>query len=96
MAIRLSWSPSISPSSTVAGLDRICSSTVTVIRCHHFLRSMDRQFISSSNSGKAFVYGLAAHALARDQEDVQDQRSNLLMGVMMSILTGIGSGADRR
>lgn len=41
---------------------------------------------------KAFVYGLAAHALARDQEDVQDQRSNLFMGVMYSILSGVGSG----
>ena len=39
---------------------------------------------------KAFVYGLAAHALARDQEDVQDQRSNTFMSVMMSILTGLG------
>lgn len=42
---------------------------------------------------KAFVYGLASHALARDQEDVQDQRANLFMGVMMSILTGTGGGA---
>jgi hypothetical protein len=41
---------------------------------------------------KAFVYGLASHALARDQEDVQDQRSNAFMQVMMSILTG-GGGA---
>jgi hypothetical protein len=40
---------------------------------------------------KAFVYGLAAHALARDQEDVQDQRSNLFMGVMNNILTGLGT-----
>jgi hypothetical protein len=39
---------------------------------------------------KAFVYGLAAHALARDQEDVQDQRSNMFQSVMNSILTGLG------
>ena len=39
---------------------------------------------------KAFVYGLVAHALARDQEDVQDQRSNLFMGVFNSILVGNG------
>ena len=39
---------------------------------------------------KAFVYGLAAHALARDQEDVQDQRANLFQGVMNNILTGLG------
>ena len=39
---------------------------------------------------KAFVYGMTAHALARDQEDVQDQRSNLFMGVFYSILAGNG------
>jgi hypothetical protein len=39
---------------------------------------------------KAFVYGLAAHALARDQEDIQDQRANLFQGVMNNILTGLG------
>ena len=37
---------------------------------------------------KGIVYGLAAHALARDQEDVQDQRSNMFMDVMSVILTG--------
>jgi hypothetical protein len=40
---------------------------------------------------KAFVYGLASHALARDQEDVQDQRANLFQGVMNNILTGLGA-----
>ena len=39
---------------------------------------------------KAFVYGMVAHALARDQEDVQDQRSNLFMNVFNSILVGNG------
>jgi len=38
---------------------------------------------------KAFSYGTAAHALARDQEDVQDQRSNLFMDVFSVILTGL-------
>lgn len=37
---------------------------------------------------KAFAYGTAAHALARDQEDVQDQRSNMFMDVFSVILTG--------
>lgn len=37
---------------------------------------------------KAFAYGLVAHALARDQEDVQDERSNMFMDVMSVILTG--------
>ena len=36
----------------------------------------------------AFVYGSASHALARDQEDVQDQRSNLFMQTMEDILMG--------
>ena len=40
---------------------------------------------------KAFVYGMVAHALARDQEDVQDQRSNLFMNVFNSILVGNGT-----
>ena len=39
---------------------------------------------------KAFVYGTVAHAITRDQEDVQDQRANSLMGVMNNILTGLG------
>lgn len=37
---------------------------------------------------QAFVYGLCAHALARDQEDVEDQRSNSFMGVFHAVLTG--------
>jgi hypothetical protein len=37
---------------------------------------------------KAFVYGLCSHALARDQEDVQDQRSNAFMDMMTAILVG--------
>ena len=37
----------------------------------------------------AFVYGTTAHALARDQEDVQDQRSNLFMSVFHDILIGV-------
>jgi hypothetical protein len=40
---------------------------------------------------KAFVYGLSAHAMARDQEDIQDSRSNSFMGVMNNILTGLGA-----
>lgn len=36
----------------------------------------------------AFVYGTAAHALMRDQEDIQDARVNLFMGAMMDILIG--------
>ena len=36
-----------------------------------------------------FVYGTCAHALVRDQEDVQDQRSQSFMGAFRAILTGI-------
>ena len=37
----------------------------------------------------AFVYGMCAHALARDEEDVQDARSNMFMGVFHDILIGV-------
>jgi hypothetical protein len=37
---------------------------------------------------KAFVYGTAAHAIARDQDDIQDARSNSFMGVFSNVLTG--------
>lgn len=37
---------------------------------------------------QAFVYGTCAHALARDQEDVQDARSTAFMGVFTTVLTG--------
>jgi hypothetical protein len=46
----------------------------------------------------AFVYGICAHALARDQEDVQDSRSSSFMEVFNAMLLGtrtpaIGGGA---
>jgi hypothetical protein len=37
---------------------------------------------------KAFIYGLVSHALARDQEDVQDARSTLFLQTMEDILMG--------
>lgn len=36
-----------------------------------------------------FVYGLCAHALLRDQEDVQDLRSTLFMQTFQNILVGV-------
>ena len=36
----------------------------------------------------SFVYGTAAHALARDDEDVQDQRANTFRDVFESFLIG--------
>lgn len=36
----------------------------------------------------AFVFGTAAHALARDQEDIQDQRASSFMGIFEAMLTG--------
>lgn len=44
---------------------------------------MERQFRMS------FVYGLVAHALLRDEEDVQDDRANSFMTLFQSLLTGI-------
>ena len=37
----------------------------------------------------AFVYGIAAHTLLRDDEDVQDQRANTFLDRFMSMLTGV-------
>ncbi len=37
----------------------------------------------------ALVYGTTAHALARDQEDVQDARAALFLGTFYQMLTGI-------
>jgi hypothetical protein len=37
---------------------------------------------------QGFVFGMCAHALARDQEDVEDQRSNAFMQVFTTVLTG--------
>lgn len=36
----------------------------------------------------AFLYGLAAHALTRDQEDIQDERAAIFFGVFNNILLG--------
>lgn len=36
----------------------------------------------------AFVYGVCAHALLRDDEDVQDQRANTFLARFEQILTG--------
>ena len=36
----------------------------------------------------AFVYGIVSHALARDQEDVQDERATTMLQNFTAILTG--------
>lgn len=36
----------------------------------------------------AFPYGVVHHALARDQEDVQDERANTMLQTFTAILTG--------
>jgi hypothetical protein len=36
----------------------------------------------------AFVHGLVAHALERDQEDIQDARASTFMQIFNNILTG--------
>jgi hypothetical protein len=40
----------------------------------------------------AFVFGTCAHALTRDQEDVQDARASVFMGLFYSILLGQRAG----
>ena len=52
----------------------------------------------------AFEYGVCAHVLLRDEEDVQDQRANtflerfhdMLVGVRPSPITGGTPGADQQ
>lgn len=39
----------------------------------------------------AFVYGVCAHALARDDEDVQDARANSFLAKFHSVLLGVGT-----
>ncbi len=38
---------------------------------------------------QAFVYGIVAHALARDQEDIQDERSTGMMKSFVNMMTGV-------
>lgn len=59
------------------------------VRVPQFLAVNDEVVPIEPQFRLAFVYGTCAHALARDQEDVQDQRSNLFMGVFHDILIGI-------
>jgi hypothetical protein len=37
----------------------------------------------------AFVYGITSHALARDQEDIEDERSTGFMKSFINTLTGV-------
>lgn len=39
----------------------------------------------------AFLHGMVAHALERDQEDVQDERATTFMGIFNGILLGRGA-----
>lgn len=39
----------------------------------------------------AFLHGLIAHALERDQEDIQDERASTFMGIFNAILMGRGT-----
>jgi hypothetical protein len=42
----------------------------------------------------AFLHGMVAHALERDQEDIQDARAAAFMGIFNAILVGkVSSGA---
>jgi hypothetical protein len=41
----------------------------------------------------AFVYGTVAHALMRDQEDIEDTRASTFMSAFNSMLIGTGAAA---
>lgn len=36
----------------------------------------------------AFLHGMCAHAMERDQEDIQDERASIFMSIFNTILTG--------
>lgn len=53
------------------------------------LASDDTTFIPFEQQFRlAIIHGIVAHALARDQEDIQDGRSALFMGVFTQMLVG--------
>jgi hypothetical protein len=41
----------------------------------------------------AFVFGTVAHALMRDQEDIEDSRASTFMAAFNSMLIGNGAAA---
>jgi hypothetical protein len=43
----------------------------------------------------AIVHGIVGHALARDQEDIQDQRATVFMGTFNTMLVGPASAMSR-
>lgn len=43
----------------------------------------------------AFLHGMIAHAIERDQEDIQDERAMTFLSIFHSILVGKGPGAPR-
>lgn len=55
----------------------------------HFLAVDNSEVHMEEQFRLPLVFGLASHALARDQEDVQDQRASTFMGVFETMLTGV-------
>lgn len=58
------------------------------IRVPHYDSPSDTPVPLENQFRLAFVFGAASHALLRDQEDVQDQRSNTFLMHFRSLLTG--------
>lgn len=43
----------------------------------------------------AFLHGMCAHALERDQEDIQDERAGKFMAIFNNILLGTGAAVPQ-
>lgn len=54
----------------------------------HFQAKDGSKLIMEQQFRLAFLHGMVAHALERDQEDVQDERSQAFMNIFNSILMG--------
>jgi hypothetical protein len=57
-----------------------------------FDTNADQQINIEEQFRLAFVYGLIGHALARDQEDVQDGRASAFLKLFSDTLIGVRTG----
>lgn len=67
------------------------------IYCHSgvqsFTTNANQEVFIEEQFRQAFLHGLVAHALERDQEDIQDQRAGVFMKIFNDILLGVRPSA---
>lgn len=59
----------------------------------HFTTVDNREVNLEPQFRLAFVYGIVAHALMRDQEDILDHRASSFMGAFNTMLAGVAGQA---